>query len=75
MLTCAICSDPYPWHRPCDQAHAGVCDACWRLNLSGNPLEAEAHPAPLEAVPALSAYITRMVGEVPAWPYTWLEED
>jgi hypothetical protein len=43
--------------------------------MSGNLLEAEAHPAPLEPVPALSAYIVRMGGEVPVWPYTWLEDD
>jgi len=25
MLLCSMCADPYPWRRPCDQSHAGIC--------------------------------------------------
>ena len=48
MLICTICSTRYPWRRPCDQSHAGVCHACAELNWSGTPLDNPAHDAPPE---------------------------
>lgn len=75
MYVCSVCGEYLPYVRACEQVHAGVCHWCFTANMSGNPLEAEAHAAPLESVPVLSAYITRLVGEAPVWPYTWLEED
>lgn len=48
MMTCTICGTGYPWHRACDQSHAGVCHWCAMLNWSGTPLDNPAHEAPAE---------------------------
>ena len=45
-LICSICSYAYPWHRPCDQSHAGVCHSCASLNMGGALLDNPAHDAP-----------------------------
>ena len=51
MLICSICSGAYPWHRPCDQSHPGVCHWCASLNMGGTPLDNPAHEAPPEGRP------------------------
>jgi hypothetical protein len=48
MLVCTICSCTFPWSRPCDQAHEGLCHDCAEKNWSGTPLDNPAHEAPLE---------------------------
>jgi hypothetical protein len=50
MYRCSICSDALPYVRTCEQAHAGFCHDCWRLSLSGNPLESRGHAAPIPLV-------------------------
>jgi hypothetical protein len=75
MLICSICSEPYAWHRACDQHHQGVCHPCACLNLSGNRLESEPHPAPRETPVSLTAAARRVLGAVPEARYPWLEED
>lgn len=75
MYVCSVCRDPLPYVRLCDQVHAGVCHNCWQTNLAGNPREAEAHPAPLETVPPLTAYAQRVLEAGPAVRFAWLEED
>jgi len=45
MLICTICSTLYPWHRPCDQNHPGVCHSCASLNMQ-SPIDNPAHDAP-----------------------------
>jgi len=61
MLICTICSARYPWRRPCDQSHTGLCHDCWQTNMAGNVLEGEAHPAPLKPVPHLTAHARRVL--------------
>jgi hypothetical protein len=46
MLQCAICSEKFPFHRPCDQSHSGLCHSCASLNLSQTPIDNPAHDAP-----------------------------
>jgi hypothetical protein len=45
---CTVCGEQYPWHWPCEQAHAGLCHSCARLNLGQAPLDNPVHPAPPE---------------------------
>ena len=75
MLTCAICEHPFPFHRPCDQTHEGVCHDCASRNFHGNPLDYRAHEAPREpptlttraqaAVAAYQAHVVRVMGAAP----------
>lgn len=58
-LTCSICAETLAFHRPCDQAHEGVCHDCFSLNLLSG-LDAREHPAP-QAPPVLSPRAQRAV--------------
>jgi hypothetical protein len=55
MYVCSVCGEYLPYVRACEQVHAGVCHWCFTANMSGNPLEAEAHEAPLERIQAAHA--------------------
>lgn len=46
MLQCTICAEQFPFHRPCDQSHAGLCHTCAELNWRGTLLDNPAHDAP-----------------------------
>jgi len=75
MLVCSICADPYPWHRACDQSHAGLCHSCAVLNFGSTPTDNPPHPAPMETVPHLTAYARRVLQQVPEVRHVWLEGD
>jgi hypothetical protein len=74
MLICTICGARSPWHRPCDQHHAGMCHSCAVLNFGSAPRDYPPHPAPLETVPPLTAHARRVLEAVPGVRHVWLEE-
>ena len=78
MLVCAICSEDYPYHRPCDQAHPDLCHWCAAHNLTGG-YDSVPHPAPRETpghwlsrreLAAVSAYMRHVVAVTGTGPLT-----
>lgn len=83
-LVCSICSEPFPAHHPCDQAHPGVCHGCAELNLRGG-FDAREHLAPqapltltprdVQALVRYRLHKQAVLGTGPVGPHVVTEED